>query len=419
MFRKVHIKLSLLFTLVSSLILAGMSILFLFVQTNNLKDDTKNKLQQNINSFLYSFENNHFVSYDWLKSVEQNYGYELFIFDNGVPMRFMQDTKSESEMHLIEVFQIEYPNAQIDARDAIRIIRFETDTCNYYVGVVSLQGNLSETTLYIMLSLQELESKLHNLYYQFAIINAIGILLLFFFSWVYTKKLLKPIRASQQRQIDFIAAASHEIRNPVNTITSALGAMDQANETQKAEFLRIAKQEGERLSFLTNDLLTLARSDSQSIKMNFGTAELDTIVLECYEAFSLAAKDKKLSLTVSLAEEALIAEHADSNRLRQVITILLDNAISYTSEHGKIAITCKKTKNELVISVADNGVGLTDEQKLHVFDRFYRADESRHNKSHFGLGLSIAKEIIDLHHGKITITDTPGGGATFTVSIPE
>lgn len=416
MFRKVHLKLTMLFTVVSSLILVVMSLLFLFVQTRNLHNDTENKFRQNLDSFLYSFENNNIVTYDWLKSIENNYGYDLYPYDNSVPMRFLQDTKSEEKLRLIN--QVRESCKPVDTgKNSAEIMKYSSDSESYHVGIISLCGDRSTTEIYVLLSLEQTEKQLLVMYVQFGIIILLGIILLLCFSWIFTKKLLKPIQESQQQQTAFIAAASHEIRNPVNTMLSALDAMENAEGLQKKEFLSIAKKEGKRLTFLTNDLLTLARSDNRSMPMSFSKAELDTIVLECYEAFLQPAREKQIILSVSLMEESLVAEHTDGERIRQVVSILLDNAISYTPEHGKIQLRCERIKTEIVISVSDNGSGLSDEQKLHVFDRFYRGDVSRHSKEHFGLGLSIAKEIVDLHCGRITVEDNIGGGTIFRIWI--
>ncbi len=419
MFHKVQLKLTALFTTVSGLILVGMSLLFLFVQTQNLYANTKSKFQQNLNSFLYSFESDPVVTYNWIRSVENNYGYEMFIFDNGIPMRFLQDTKSECKTELIEKLRADHTFINDHTKNTAEIIKYQTKSEKYFAGIISLHGNAGITEIYVLLPLRETKAEQIGLYIQFGIINGAGIILLLAFSRLFTKKLLRPIQESQQRQTKFIAAASHEIRNPVNTMLSALDAIEQVEQPRSREYLNIAKKEGQRLAFLTNDLLTLVRSDNKSMVMNFGTAELDTIVLECYEAFSQPAREKQITLLVSLEENALIASHADGQRIRQVVSILLDNAISYTGEHGKIILGCKCVNNEFVISVSDNGAGLTEEQKQHVFERFYRGDESRHSKSHFGLGLSIAKEIADLHNGKITVEDADGGGTIFKLWLKK
>ena len=107
----------------------------------------------------------------------------------------------------------------------------------------------------------------------------------------------------------------------------------------------------------------------------------------------------------------------DKERIEQVFAILLDNAVSYTQEGGSIRLSLKASQDRLTFRIADNGVGIPDAEKEAVFDRFYRCDKSHKDKSHFGLGLCIAREIILMHKGKLWIEDTPGGGAAFVVVL--
>lgn len=185
------------------------------------------------------------------------------------------------------------------------------------------------------------------------------------------KKLLQPIWESQEKQARFIAAASHEIRNPVNTILFAIGAMEKGTPQQQKEFASIAGKESKRLVRLTNELLTLARSDNHIFQVNFGRTELDTIILDCYEAFSAPAREKKIRLSVKLSDDAIIAEHMDGERIKQVVAILLDNAISYTPENGSVLLKCVKTTKTFCIEVADTGIGIDDKVKSRLLHYSY------------------------------------------------
>ena len=421
MFKKVHLRLTLLFTIVTTLILTIMSIFYLYTSHKSLYKNALLGFQSDINTFTMSFEKNTSVSYDWLLNLQSNYEYLFFLYDNGIPFRFTHDTKTESEKLLIAEIR-NYYKENISPLEASykaehQEFSYKENGESFHVSIITIPGEKSSSEVFVVHSLAEIKSQLKSLYFRFSIIIALSIIALFVFSWLYTKKLLKPIQESQEKQVQFIAAASHEIRNPVNTILSALGAMEKGSEEQKKEFSSIAYKEGQRLSRLTSDLLTLARSDNQIYQVSFGRTELDTIILECYEAFCVSAREKKIRLSVELPDNALVAEHMDGERIKQVIAILLDNAISYTHEKGSVCLKCQETAKAFRIEVADNGVGIDDKSKTKIFDRFYRADDSRTSKSHFGLGLCIAKEIVELHHGTITVSDTDGGGATFTVKL--
>ena len=169
---------------------------------------------------------------------------------------------------------------------------------------------------------------------------------------------------------------------------------------------------------LVNDLLTLSASDSGQLVLSRSTAELDTLLLDTFEAFKPLAARKSITMSVSLPEEALTPYSCDEMRIRQVLSILIQNAISYTPAGGHIHLALSVRNHQYLFSVADNGPGIADADKEHIFERFYRAEKSRNTKGHFGLGLSIACEIVTAHHGHLWVTDTNGGGSTFFIGLP-
>jgi signal transduction histidine kinase len=162
-------------------------------------------------------------------------------------------------------------------------------------------------------------------------------------------------------------------------------------------------------------MLTLSSSDAGHFTLCTAPTELDTLILNVYENFENMAKQKNITFNVNLPNTTIPLFNCDKERIIQLITILVHNAISYTPENGKIDISLAYEKKHFTISVADNGIGIADDEKSKIFDRFYRTDKSRTSKEHFGLGLSIASEIVKAHNGRITVSDTLGGGTTFTV----
>lgn len=140
------------------------------------------------------------------------------------------------------------------------------------------------------------------------------------------------------------------------------------------------------------------------------------------------AKEKNIALSISLPETPMPACKCDSERIAQVLTILVHNALSYTEvkynnqpegavKKGKVLIKGEYKDNHHYFSVIDNGIGIPDEEKKNIFERFYRVDNSRSKKDHFGLGLCIALEIVNEHHGSIQVLDSTGGGSTFVVKL--
>ena len=170
---------------------------------------------------------------------------------------------------------------------------------------------------------------------------------------------------------------------------------------------------------LVNDMMLLAKTDSGKLTYDMQPAELDTLLIETYEAFYPLAKESPnhVRLNISLPEENIPVCVCDGERIKQVLSILLSNAISYSKPEGHIWLAIKTNGKNIILSVADDGIGISAEAKEHIFDRFYRVEDSRSTKEHFGLGLSIAREIVNAHHGSITVHDNDGGGSVFEIML--
>lgn len=147
------------------------------------------------------------------------------------------------------------------------------------------------------------------------------------------------------------------------------------------------------------------------------SVEPDTLLLNLYEAFQPIAAEKNIALSITLPEENTPTLTGDKERITQVLSILLHNALSYTPAGGSVRLILTCHGKNILFSVEDNGPGIPDTEKERIFERFYRSDKSRSKKGHFGLGLCIAAEIIHAHRGKISVKDTPGGGSTFIVAL--
>ena len=172
------------------------------------------------------------------------------------------------------------------------------------------------------------------------------------------------------------------------------------------------------MSRLISDMLTLASSDSKAWVLQKEPVELDMLLLEVYETQLLLAKEQNISLTLSLYEQELPTLKLDRDRIAQVLSILLDNARHYTPANGRIELELTVHRNRVQIRISDTGPGIPNEEKDRVFERFYSSERSRSHRGHFGLGLSIAFEIIRKHNGKIWVEDATIGGAEFVIEIP-
>lgn len=426
MFQKLNLRLTLLFTTISSIILLTMSFSYLYISEKDLKNTSYLSFCAEMNTFIANLEQQNTLTYEWLSKIEQNGKYLIAIYDNGTPLSYTRMARTEEQLAIISEIITYDKDSYNDTTNVMGTssthYEFAYTAANkspYYVSLARIQEGSNTLTSIILYPTNTLYQRLHSQRLRFIILNMTGILLLFLVSLFFIRRLLRPIKQSQDKQAAFIASASHELRTPLAVILSSLSALRTSDFAMQSQFLNTIESESKRMSNLVNDMLTLARANSQTWSVSMKQEELDTILLEIYEAFEPLAIQHNLSLSIALPEDSIPTCYCDKERIAQVLAILISNAISYSKPNGKIKLSLNYTNSTFVITVADNGIGISNQAKAHIFDRFYREDFSRSKKEHFGLGLCIAKEIIDIHKGKIKVCDTIGGGATFRVILPK
>lgn len=220
-----------------------------------------------------------------------------------------------------------------------------------------------------------------------------------------------------QRQRQFFGDITHEVRNPLHTIMGSLEMLqlDNLKPDKKKKYIRTAMGQAERLNRLFKDLMTLQRYDSDQYFIEKHSFDMADIASDMEDWYKEAAEEKGLSLYV---DKEYCKAIGDPDKIEQVVENLVSNAIKYTNE-GKVWLRYKKTGNEVVVSVRDTGIGISDEHLDRLFDRFYRTDKARsRDKGGTGLGLSVVKSILNAHGTDIDIKSVPGEGTTFTFRLP-
>ncbi len=229
-------------------------------------------------------------------------------------------------------------------------------------------------------------------------------------------ELIKRIRASYKQQTQFVSDASHELRTPIAVIQGYVNMLDRWGKDDPAilaESIEAIKNESNHMKKLVDQLLFLARGDSNRQTLDMKKHCLNTILKEVYEE-SLMIDEKH---HYALEEKGMAYVFGDCDMLKQSVRILIDNAVKYTPENGDIKITVGvRNDGKSFYAIQDDGLGMTQQDVEHVFDRFYRADEVRNSKTGgTGLGLSIAKWIVDKHQGYYEVVSCVGLGTRFCV----
>ena len=228
---------------------------------------------------------------------------------------------------------------------------------------------------------------------------------------------VKPLLESMQKQQSFVENASHELRTPLAVLQNRLETLfrkPEATIMESSESIASSLEEVRNMKFLTTNLLNLARRDD-GIKPELGEVEPDffNTIFTNYEM--IASENDRVFRFSNRVHRTIIT---DKLLLKQLMTILFDNAVKYTEEEGEIYFEISTTERSLYLKVADNGIGISAADKKKIFDRFYRVDKARtRQKGGFGLGLSLAKQIVDALKGSISVKDNKPNGTIFEVKI--
>ena len=217
---------------------------------------------------------------------------------------------------------------------------------------------------------------------------------------------------------NFVANVSHELKTPLMAISGASELlMDLVTEEKSKTFLELIERNANRMKLLVNDLLDFSRMDTKRMKLNFIEFNFKELVADTLEDFKKKAEEKKIKLYADAVPEAVIT--ADQEKLKQVISNFVQNAMKFTPDKGAIRIKYGIEKDELFFSVSDTGIGISKAEQSKVFEKFYQVDGSAsREQAGFGLGLAIVKSIISAHNGSVWVESEEGKGTEFFVRIP-
>ncbi|MFB9325591.1 sensor histidine kinase [Paenibacillus aurantiacus] len=260
---------------------------------------------------------------------------------------------------------------------------------------------------------------LTNLTYTFSAVALVMLGVIYIASRYFAGRSIAPVKEAFEKQKRFIADASHELKTPlavINTNADVLLANGEDTITDQAKWLHHIKSETERMKTLTNDLLYLTQMDDARASMIHVPFDLSDAVDGIILTMEAVIYEKELTLDYDI--EPGLTMTGSSEQMKQVVMILLDNALKYTNPHGSIKLTLKRHHSHIQLSVSNTGPGIAAEHLDRIFDRFYRADASR-SRQHggYGLGLAIAKSIVEQHRGKIMAKSVPDELTTFTVHL--
>jgi signal transduction histidine kinase len=243
-------------------------------------------------------------------------------------------------------------------------------------------------------------------------------------AYVFAGKAMVPIKKSYARQVEFTTNASHELRTPLSVIHSSVELLEECKDTLpefEQHILDSLQEEVKRMIRLVESLLTLARSDSKSLLIKMDKVDLVQVSHQIYQTIQPLARVKGiiLKLHASIIENEITFIHGNIDQIKQLVYILLDNAIKYTPPGGQVTISYRTSQDgRPTLQIADTGIGIPKDELARIFERFYRVDKARSRElGGAGLGLSIATDILSNHRAYIHVTSEEGKGSVFEIEF--
>jgi len=233
-------------------------------------------------------------------------------------------------------------------------------------------------------------------------------------------KTLKPIEVVMEEQKRFVADASHELRTPLTALKTVIEVALREKKMTVSESKKVLEsslEDVDGLESLVNNLLSLTQYQEGNGNFTYQDLDISELVKNAYKKIAPLAKKKNVKIKLKSGSQIVEANRLS---LEQMLVIFLDNAVKYTSKGGQVTLLTKSDKKNLIVKIKDTGIGISKAEIPHIFDRFYRADQSRSkdNVPGFGLGLSLAIRIIDIHKGSVKVASVLGEGTSFTVKLP-
>lgn len=286
-------------------------------------------------------------------------------------------------------------------------------------GILAVSSTSQPLFLSVGRSLASRDNQLETLFWVLLGSGAVAVVLSGGGGLWLAGRALSPIRDSMETQRRFLSDVSHELRTPIAVIRAnnelLLRHPDTSVESNLDQVEAVA-EESEHMTRMVDDLLTLARADEGRLQLDQAPIDLAALVEDVTRDMAAVAELHGIQLS---AECSPVRVSGDAGRMRQLVLILVDNAIKYTPRGGTVRVVCQRERGRAELSVEDSGPGISADDQKRVFDRFFRAEKSRsRGLGGSGLGLAIARRIAEAHGGKISVKSLVGKGSTFTVQLP-
>jgi len=406
-------RLSLLMISLITAVLLCAAVLVLFLSERMFNENERSRLNIQADQLAQTVKINELLRTSQLAKLEVSNGLIISIWDEGGPIPFRGGWQPASDRDTLISQAIEQVSDNAGRWDGT--IRGEHG--ERYLATVRRVSNYRFIRTVVMLQdEQSADAQRAGQRWRYATIAIFVFILIAYLCWQFTGKMIQPIKEAHEQQNQFVSAASHDLRTPLQVIRVNTEAL-KLNPPDRDRFIDRILKELTHVSNLSEDLLTLTTAPDDNATQG-NPVEISDLVNNAVEYYKGAAAQKEIALSSSLPAEPLPMIEGNEAMLQRTLNILIDNAVCYTPAGGHIAVEVSLQAKKVTIAVRDDGPGIAPEHQARIFDRFYRVDKNRTDRAHSGLGLSIAKKVVDDHGGELTYKTATPHGSVFTITLP-
>lgn len=406
-------RLSLLMISVISAVLLCAAVLVLLLSEQMFNENERSRLNAQADQLAQTVRINELLQTSQLAKLEVSNGLIISIGDEGGPIPFHGGWQPASDRDSLISQVMEQVSDNDERWDGT--IKGEHDE-RYLATVRRVSSYRFIRTVVMLQDEQSADAQRAGQRLRYAAIAIVVFIMISYLCWHFTGRMIQPIQEAHEQQNQFVSAASHDLRTPLQVMRVNAEAL-KLNPPDKDRFIDRILKELTHVGELSEDLLTLTTApDNSTIQGN--PVEISDLVNNAVDYYKGAAAQKGITLSASFLSESLPLIEGNEAMLQRALNILVDNAVCYTPAGGHIMVEALLQSRNIIIAVQDDGPGVAPEHQSRVFDRFYRADKSRTDRAHSGLGLSIAKKVIDDHGGELMYKAAKPHGSIFTITLP-
>lgn len=337
----------------------------------------------------------------------------LEIDQNGNIMKQTQSFNTEVDKTILKNVALAVLNNRVNSG-----IVTISDSSYSYLKSINLNTKI---TRIVFVDRSNYQNFLYQLFKSFLLVGLLSLVILFIISVYLTNKTIQPIKQAFDKQKQFIADASHELKTPltiIKTNTSLILSNPDDSVKHQAKWINYINSQIDRMSKLIDEMLSLAKLDAQESNIILLPINISKIIESMILMFDAIIYENNINLESDIKKDVFV--HGDKENLKKLFSILIDNAIKHTNKNGILSIKLFTDRNKVKIIVKNTGQGIAKKNLEKIFDRYYRADNSRGRQTGgYGLGLSIAKSIVLKHKGKIYAQSTLNKNTSFIIELPK